>query len=123
MAKLTLTTDAGDVLLTYDLDLDLLADARDLSDFLADLRNALCQHEGRKLTPTVEPYTIRSKLDSYATPDGIRTLRKARGMTQAQLGERVRVRANTIARWERGERKPAGSTRDRLLDWIKDGGR
>jgi transcriptional regulator with XRE-family HTH domain len=33
----------------------------------------------------------------------LRRLRKRLGLTQATLGERMGVTANTIARWERGE--------------------
>ena len=36
-------------------------------------------------------------------PIEFRTLRKEIGLTQAQLSEALGVRANTVARWERGE--------------------
>jgi transcriptional regulator with XRE-family HTH domain len=37
----------------------------------------------------------------------IRGLRKALGYTQARLAEEVGVRANTLARYERGELRPS----------------
>jgi DNA-binding transcriptional regulator YiaG len=36
-------------------------------------------------------------------PREFRDLRKQLGLTQVQLGDALGVRANTIARWERGE--------------------
>jgi DNA-binding transcriptional regulator YiaG len=36
-------------------------------------------------------------------PIEFRTLRKEIGLTQVQLSEALGVRANTVARWERGE--------------------
>lgn len=36
-------------------------------------------------------------------PSEFRTLRKAIGLTQVRLSEALGVRANTVARWERGE--------------------
>lgn len=46
--------------------------------------------------------------DRTPPPFDARALRVARerlGLTQAQLGKRIGVAANTIARWERGERR------------------
>lgn len=40
------------------------------------------------------------------TPAQIRELRNGMGLSQAQFGARLGVSANTIARWERGERAP-----------------
>ena len=37
----------------------------------------------------------------------IKELRKALGYTQARLAEEVGVRANTVARYERGELRPS----------------
>ncbi len=36
----------------------------------------------------------------------IKGIREKLGLTQAQLGEKLSVSANTIARWERGELEP-----------------
>lgn len=40
-------------------------------------------------------------------PDQLRARRRGLGLTQAQLAERLGISANTIARWERGEKVPA----------------
>lgn len=48
------------------------------------------------------------------TGQEIRTKRLALGMTQAQLGEALRVNKNTIARWERDELTPQSTEMLRL---------
>ena len=40
------------------------------------------------------------------TGEQIRRIREQIGLTQAQLGEKLDVSANTVARWERGEIEP-----------------
>ncbi|HWP43397.1 MAG TPA: helix-turn-helix domain-containing protein [Blastocatellia bacterium] len=43
-------------------------------------------------------------------PREIKVVRKRLGLTQEQLAELLQVPTNTVARWERGEMKPAGAT-------------
>ncbi len=50
----------------------------------------------------------------------IRAERVRRGMTQADLGERLRVAANTVARWERDEMEPTGLYLDSILKWLSE---
>jgi transcriptional regulator with XRE-family HTH domain len=38
-------------------------------------------------------------------PDVLRACRRALGLTQAELADRLGVSANTVARWERGEQR------------------
>lgn len=45
------------------------------------------------------------------TPQQIRTIRAWFNLTQEQLGERVGVSQNTVARWEMGQRHPGGPAR------------
>ncbi len=40
----------------------------------------------------------------------IRTLRKQKRMSQAELGNQIGIRPNTIAKWERGELTPRGTS-------------
>ena len=40
--------------------------------------------------------------------------RKARGFTQKEFARQIGVDPSTLARWERGEREPAGSLLDRV---------
>jgi DNA-binding transcriptional regulator YiaG len=47
---------------------------------------------------------------SPPTPGYIATLRKALGLTQRQLGERLGVDKMTVYRWERGTVKPGGES-------------
>ncbi len=41
------------------------------------------------------------------TPEGIRALREARHLTQAEFGKRLHVSAHAIRAWEAGRRKPS----------------
>lgn len=38
----------------------------------------------------------------------LKARRETLGLTQAQLADKLGIAANTIARWERGEREPEG---------------
>ena len=40
------------------------------------------------------------------TPEEIKSLRKELGLTQKELGDLIGANAESVARWERGERKP-----------------
>lgn len=40
----------------------------------------------------------------------IRTLRKQKRMSQAELGNQIGIRPNTVAKWERGELTPRGTS-------------
>lgn len=51
---------------------------------------------------------------SIVKPSEFRILRKQLGLTQVQLSDALGVRANTIARWERGELR-IGEPAARLL--------
>ena len=46
------------------------------------------------------------KIASSMAPSPIRTLREQAGLSQARLAALLGVAPNTVARWERGERKP-----------------
>ena len=48
----------------------------------------------------------------------IRTARRARRLTQKQLATLLGVPANTVARWERGERTPTGLYAKAVSDWL-----
>lgn len=50
----------------------------------------------------------------------LRRLRIKRALTQAQLAERLGVRANTVARWERDEQRITEPTA-RLVRLLFDG--
>jgi transcriptional regulator with XRE-family HTH domain len=50
------------------------------------------------------------------TDHPLKRWRRKHNLTQAQVAERCDVRANTVARWERGEQIPRGEYLDRLLD-------
>lgn len=41
-------------------------------------------------------------MDSYVTGTTIRNLREARGLTQAELADRLDVSSKTISKWETG---------------------
>ena len=45
-------------------------------------------------------------MDSYVTGNTIRRLREARGLTQAQLGEKIDVSSKTVSKWETGKGLP-----------------
>ena len=45
-------------------------------------------------------------MDAYVTGATIRRLRESRGMTQAELGERIDVNSKTVSKWETGKGLP-----------------
>ena len=45
-------------------------------------------------------------MNSYVTGAAIRRLREARGLTQAQLAERIEVSGKTVSKWETGRGLP-----------------
>ena len=45
-------------------------------------------------------------MDSYVTGAAIRRLREARGLTQAQLAERIEVSGKAVSKWETGRGLP-----------------
>lgn len=47
-------------------------------------------------------------------------VRKARGMTQAQVAAALGVTPNAVPRWERGEQVPRGLYRQALEAWLLD---
>lgn len=44
--------------------------------------------------------------DAYKTGEQIASLRKNKGLTQNELGERLQVSAQAVSKWERGESMP-----------------
>ena len=57
---------------------------------------------------------------SQRTPP--KALRERLGLTQAQLAQRLRVSSRTISRWECGVSHVHYVYRDRMIQWIRDGG-
>ena len=54
----------------------------------------------------------------------IKALRKALGLTQAQLAKRLGIASYTVSRWERGEHRPTQAMRvalDRLEKRANNG--
>ena len=49
-------------------------------------------------------------------PTRLRTARKAAGLTQQQLAERLGVRQSRVSEWERGDHEPGASI---YVRWIK----
>ena len=48
----------------------------------------------------------------------IALLRRERGITQAELGEKIGVTNKTVSRWENGkEKRPYGRKRSRSIFW------
>ena len=45
-------------------------------------------------------------MDTYVTGAAVRQLREARGMTQAELGEKIGVSSKTVSKWETGKGLP-----------------
>ena len=41
-------------------------------------------------------------MDTYVTGAAVRQLRESRGMTQAELGEKIGVSSKTVSKWETG---------------------
>lgn len=44
---------------------------------------------------------------THIFPSRLRELRKAKGLTQTELGEKVGVKQNTFTNWENGKREPS----------------
>ena len=45
-------------------------------------------------------------MDTYVTGAAVRQLRESRGMTQAELGEKIGVSSKTVSKWETGKGLP-----------------
>ena len=41
-------------------------------------------------------------MDAYVTGAAVKQLREARGLTQAELAERIGVSSKTVSKWETG---------------------
>lgn len=48
--------------------------------------------------------------------ENIKKLRKARGWTQTELGEKIGVSKNSISAWEQGKSEPKGESLSKLAD-------
>jgi transcriptional regulator with XRE-family HTH domain len=59
---------------------------------------------------TTEPLTGRSGVSAEYFAGRLRELREAAGLTQGELARQANSKVNTIARLERGERKPTWET-------------
>lgn len=60
---------------------------------------------------------LRAVLQSIrptSTPGHIKALREALGLTQVEFARRVRVNAQTVSRWERGEVRPNPAATSRI---------
>lgn len=118
MARLTLTTDDGEVLLVReDVTVATVTKPFAISDLLLELRRELVRIEG-EAQPDPEAIDLRRDLRG-----ALRVARELRGLSQADVARAVGVSPNTVARWERGERRPSGAARARLQDWIDEDGR
>ena len=53
------------------------------------------------------------------TAERIKQLRKKKGLSQAELAERIGVKNNTVSTWERGTRKPDFEALDNLSDFFE----
>jgi len=116
VARLTLTTDDGEVLLVReDVTLQTVTNQLGLADLVHELRQELRRLEG--LRPT-QGNALR-RPTAFAHGEGLKALRTARDLTQAALAELLGVAPNTVARWERDERRPSGAVRTRLFRWIE----
>ena len=66
--------------------------------------------------------TVRARR-SLPAPDECRRIRVRAGLTQEELAPAVPVAVKTLARWERGERRPRGVNAERyagVLAAIRD---
>ena len=48
--------------------------------------------------------------------ENVKKLRKARGWTQTELGEKIGVSKNSISAWEQGKSEPKGESLSKLAD-------
>jgi transcriptional regulator with XRE-family HTH domain len=60
------------------------------------------------LPPTLEKF-----------PERLRRARKARKLTQVQLGEKLHYSNNTVSSWERGQQTPDADQIVRLCDALR----
>jgi DNA-binding transcriptional regulator YiaG len=54
------------------------------------------------------------------TPEQIREIRKALGLNTTEFGTKLGVTANTVARWELGDRHPRYDTMRRLNELAQE---
>ena len=54
-------------------------------------------------------------------PAGLRRVRIANGLTQAQLADQLGVEQATVSRWESGAQRPDPATQDRIRDFLFHG--
>lgn len=64
------------------------------------------------------PGPVASREDRSTLARQLRDARLARGWTQRAAGEQLGVSANTVARWERGERVPGSLAQLRLGELL-----
>ena len=57
-------------------------------------------------------------MDQYVTGAAIRTLREQKGLTQAQLAERLFVSAKTVSKWENGKGYPDISLLESIAETL-----
>lgn len=76
--------------------------------------------------PSTDP--DHTPLDPDAFPERFRTLRKARGLSQADLAEAVGVHFTQVSRYERGDSRPNAATVTKLarhldttVDYLMNG--
>ena len=55
-------------------------------------------------------------VDQFSLPAALRTLRRERGLTLAQLGARINRPGSTIAQWESGRHEPRAG---QLMAWAR----
>lgn len=60
--------------------------------------------------------------DDSAIGDRLRGLREARGLTQSQVADAIGVDAQTVSRWERGERVPNAQAYTKALALLSGSG-
>jgi transcriptional regulator with XRE-family HTH domain len=77
-------------------------------------RQLVEHHTGRRVSPT---FDVRRE-DPCSLALTLRLVRRLRGIKQAHAGELLGVTQSTVSRIERGELKPAGALRNRLLDLV-----
>ncbi len=66
---------------------------------------------------------MATRIPRAPTRGYIKTLRDALGLTQVELGKRLKVDSMTISRWERGTVKPSGKAVAALEKLRRDSGR
>lgn len=48
----------------------------------------------------------------------LRELREQKGLTQAEVGERIGVKGNTISQWEAGTRRPSPEKAKKIAEEL-----